>query len=408
MERESLLTQAAYFIDFTRIGEVPPALKRLLNVLQTQTGILIFLGNDKRIEQSPRLLNIYLSKLHSRDRMALWQNALNDSAPLLDIPRIVQQFRFGPIGVRQAVATAGNRVAMNQPAHKNSSPLSMDELWVACRRHSEWQLDELAQRIEPAYTWDDLVLQPQEMDQLHEIAQQVHYRHSVYVEWGYDQKLKRGKGISVLFSGPSGTGKTMAAEVLANGLDLPLYRIDLAGVVNKYIGETEKNLRRIFAAAEESGTILFFDEADALFGKRTEVRDSHDRYANIEVNYLLQLMENYTGLAILATNRRQSVDRAFLRRLRFVVDFPFPNKESRRRIWQRVFPEHVPVGRLDFNHLAQMEIAGGNIHTIALNAAFLGASDTGTVEMKHLIAAARREYAKLDKLDTESMLGEYP
>jgi SpoVK/Ycf46/Vps4 family AAA+-type ATPase len=199
----------------------------------------------------------------------------------------------------------------------------------------------------------------------------------------------------------------MAAEVLANVLDLPLYRIDLAGVVNKYVGETEKNLRRIFSAAEESGTILFFDEADALFGKRTDVRDSHDRYANIEVNYLLQLMENYTGLAILATNRRQSVDRAFLRRLRFVVDFPFPGKDSRRRIWQQVFPKDVPVGRLDFNYLAQMELAGGNIHTIALNAAFLGAADGGTVEMKHLMAAARREYAKIDKLDTDSMLGAY-
>jgi hypothetical protein len=407
LEREALLVQGSYFIDMTCVDNKSGRLKRLLNVLMSQTGVLLFLGNHQRLNHASRLMNVHISNLSTQDRLVLWQHALNDTGPLLDIPRIVQQFRFGPAAVRQAVMNAHDNAAMNTRIEKQSQPISMEDVWSACRQQSEWQLDDLAQRIDPAHVWDDIVLQADVLIQLQEIAGQVHNRHKVYVAWGYEQKLNRGRGISVLFSGASGTGKTMAAEVLANALDLPLYSIDLAGVVNKYVGETEKNLRRIFEAAEQSGTILFFDEADALFGKRTDVKDSHDRYANIEVNYLLQLMENYGGVAILATNRRQSVDRAFLRRLRFVVDFPFPNTDSRRRIWQRVFPEHVPVGRLDYNQLAQMEITGGNIHTIALNAAFLAAADKGTVEMKHVIAGARREYTKLDKLDTNSMFGEY-
>jgi len=407
MEREALLVQGAFFIDMTRANDVSGRLKRLLNLLMTQTGVLVFLGNRERIADGSRLMNVHLSRLNNQDRLSLWRTALDDAAPLLDVPRIVQQFRFGPTGVRQAAATARNNAALHTDIEKSSQPLPMADVWAACRQQSEWQLDDLAQRIDPAYGWDDLVLDADALAQLHEIAQQVHCRHRVYVTWGYGAKLNRGRGISVLFTGASGTGKTMAAEILAAELDLPLYRIDLAGVVNKYVGETEKNLRRIFTAAEQGGTILFFDEADALFGKRTDVKDSHDRYANIEVNYLLQLMENYSGLAILATNRRQAVDRAFLRRLRFVVDFPFPNTDSRRRIWQRVLPQHVPVGGLDYNQLAQMEIAGGNIHTIALNAAFLAAADGGVVEMKHFIAAARREYAKLDKLDTDAVFGAY-
>jgi SpoVK/Ycf46/Vps4 family AAA+-type ATPase len=316
---------------------------------------------------------------------------------------VVQQFQFGPQAVRQAVIAARYAAVMNG----QGDVVSMTELWEACRQQSQWQLDDLAQRIEPAYGWDDLVL-PAEVDaQLREIGAQVMYRHLVYGAWGYEHRLNRGRGISALFAGASGTGKTMAAEVLANELKLPLYRIDLAGVVSKYVGETEKNLRRIFHSAEQSGTVLFFDEADALFGKRTDVKDSHDRYANIEVNYLLQLMETYSGLAILATNRRQAIDRAFLRRLRFVVDFVFPGVYHRRRIWRRVFTSDVPLGRIDYNQLAQLEIAGGNIHSIALNAAFLAAADGGVVQMEHIMAAARREYAKIDKMETATTFGEY-
>jgi SpoVK/Ycf46/Vps4 family AAA+-type ATPase len=208
-----------------------------------------------------------------------------------------------------------------------------------------------------------------------------------------------------LVSGPSGTGKTMAAEILANELKLDLYRIDLAGIVSKYIGETEKNLRNVFDAAEQSGAILFFDEADALFGKRSEVRDSHDRYANIEIDYLLQRVEDYRGLAILCTNRRSALDRAFLRRLRFLVEFPFPDWSQRRLIWQKVFPPEAPLGALDFEALSRMEIPGGNIRNIALNAAFLAAGEKSRIGMEHVLQAARREYAKIDKLLTEAEFG---
>jgi len=209
--------------------------------------------------------------------------------------------------------------------------------------------------------------------------------------------MNRGFGINALFAGESGTGKTMGAEVLANDLDLNLYRIDLSAVVSKYIGETEKNLRRLFDAAEQGGAILFFDEADALFGKRSEVRDSHDRYANIEINYLLQRIEAFNGLAILATNMRSALDAAFLRRLRFVVTFPFPSAKERKAIWERAWPEQVPRGKLDYDRLARMNLSGGNIHSIALNAAFAAAQDGQTITMPIIVAAARMELKKLER-----------
>ena len=225
-------------------------------------------------------------------------------------------------------------------------------------------------------------------------------RSQVYQTWGFGQKGNRGLGISALFYGESGTGKTMAAEVLAQVCQLDLYRIDLSTVVSKYIGETEKNLRRIFDAAETGGVILLFDEADALFGKRTEVKDSHDRHANIEVSYLLQRMEAYQGLAILTTNLKNSLDKAFLRRLRFMLPFPLPDADARAQIWQRIFPIQTPQQHLDYDKLGQLKIAGGNIRNIALNAAFLAAATNEPVSMSHILQAAQREYLKLEKLLT--------
>jgi SpoVK/Ycf46/Vps4 family AAA+-type ATPase len=219
----------------------------------------------------------------------------------------------------------------------------------------------------------------------------------VYEKWNFLSKGSRGLGITTLFAGASGTGKTMAAEVLANELRLDLYRIDLSQVVSKYIGETEKNLRRVFNAAEEGGAVLLFDEADALFGKRSEVKDSHDRYANIEVSYLLQHMEAYRGLAILTTNMKGMLDQAFLRRLRFVVQFPFPDLVQRAEIWSRVFPAETPLRDLDWSKLARLSATGGTIRNIALNGAFLAAEEGGAVDMGHLLRAARSEYAKLEK-----------
>jgi SpoVK/Ycf46/Vps4 family AAA+-type ATPase len=251
------------------------------------------------------------------------------------------------------------------------------------------------------------VLPPDAMEQLRELAAQVRGRPKVYEVWGFGPRLTRGRGITALFTGPSGTGKTLAAEVLAAELGLDLLRVDLAGVVDKYIGETEKRIRDVFDSCERCGGILFCDEADALFGRRTEVRDSHDRYANIEVDYLLQRMEAYDGVAILATNRRSAIDRAFLRRLRFVIEFPFPDPEYRRRIWQISFPAAAERGELDLAHLARLELSGGNIRTIAINAAFLAAAESEPIGMAHVLRAARREYAKLEKPFGPAELGRY-
>ena len=268
-------------------------------------------------------------------------------------------------------------------------------------------LDDLAQRIASPASWDDLVLPEAQRGILREIAMHVRQRTKVYQHWGFAGKGERGLGISALFAGASGTGKTMAAEVLANELRLDLYRIDLSSVVSKYIGETEKNLRRVFDAAEAGGSILLFDEADALFGKRSEVKDSHDRYANIEVGYLLQRMEAYRGLAILTTNLKNSLDTAFMRRIRFVVHFPFPDAAQRAEIWRRVFPKTTPTSGLNVESLARLNVAGGNIRNIALNAAFLAADADEPVCGAHVLRAARAEYAKLEKPLTESEIGDW-
>ena len=265
------------------------------------------------------------------------------------------------------------------------------------RRTLRGKLDGMAQRIEPGVGWKDLVLPESEKEQLREIALQVRNRTTVYQRWGFARTSGRGLGITALFAGQSGTGKTMAAEVLAAELGLDLYRIDLSAVISKYIGETEKNLGRIFDAADEGGAILLFDEADALFGKRSEVKDSHDRYANIEVSYLLQRMETYRGLAILTTNLKDALDPAFLRRLRFIVSFPFPDAASRESIWRHVFPPETPTKDLDPVKLAQLSVTGGHIRNIALGGAFHAAEEGEEVQMRHLLAAAKSELAKLER-----------
>lgn len=275
-------------------------------------------------------------------------------------------------------------------------------LWEAARETLRPRLDRLARRVPVRAHWDDLVLPESCSVPLKAIATQLRHRRRIHEDWGFASRTGRGLGITALFAGESGTGKTLAAEVLAATLGLDLYLVDLSGVVSKYIGETEKNLRRLFDAAEESGAILFFDEADALFGKRSEVRDSHDRYANIEVNYLLQRMEAYRGLAILATNLRSALDPAFLRRLRFVITFPYPGVTDRQMIWRRAFPAAAPLGTLDWAQLGRVNLTGGNIATVALNAAFLASAEDSAVEMRHVLEAARAELVKLDRPFRES------
>ena len=266
-----------------------------------------------------------------------------------------------------------------------------------CRMRTRVPLEGLADRIEPAARWEDLVLPAGHLELLHEIARHVRHRTTVYEDWGFAERGPRGLGITALFAGESGTGKTLAAEIIAGELGLDLYRIDLAATVSKYIGETEKNLRRLFDAAEASGAVLLFDEADALFGRRGEVKDAHDRYANLEVAYLLQRMESYRGLALLTTNLRSNVDRAFVRRLRFVVQFPFPDVAERRAIWDRAFPEAIPRRDVDLDALAQLVVSGGSIRSIALSAAFAAAGDGGAVTPEHVRRAARLEFAKAER-----------
>jgi hypothetical protein len=289
--------------------------------------------------------------------------------------------------------------AIAQLAHdwQHSAQPTAVTLWQATRIAARRELDGLAERIAARATWADLVLPETTLLALRTMAAQVRQRHRVLHDWGYAQRSARGLGLGALFAGGSGTGKTMAAEVLANELQLDLVRIDLAALVSKYIGETEKNLSRVFAAAEASGAILLFDEADALFGKRSEVRDSHDRYANLEVSYLLQRIESWRGLAILTSNMRQAIDSAFLRRLRFIVNFPFPDDRARAQIWQRAFPAAAPQEGLDTAKLARLSLSGGNIRNVALNAAFLAADEARAIGMRHLRMAAEAEFAKIEK-----------
>ncbi len=327
-----------------------------------------------------------------------------------DLETLAGRFQLTPGQIAATVVTACNQARWRAAAGVsaglrelgNAQP-TLDELFAAARAQSSHGLTTLARKVEPKYTWDDIVLPADQLAQLKEICNQANYRHIVYGEWGFARKLALGKGLNVLFSGPPGTGKTMAADVIANELCLDLYEIDLSQVVSKYIGETEKNLDRIFTAAQNANAILFFDEADALFGKRSEVKDAHDRYANIEVGYLLQKMEEYEGVAILATNLRSHMDEAFVRRMHVIVEFPFPDEDYRRRIWEVVFPREAPLGEdVDFGVLArEVKLAGGNIKNIGLTAAFYAASDGGVIRMPHLIRAARREHQKLGRMWNE-------
>jgi SpoVK/Ycf46/Vps4 family AAA+-type ATPase len=338
------------------------------------------------------------------EQRELWRGYLGEVAGRLNgqVESLVAQFNLNSSSIRTVAADALERSALAAAGHHPDSDPLPEMLWRSCCAQSRARLESLAQYIEPVATWEDLVLPPVQLQTLRQITAQVRQRQRVYQDWGFSQKSSRGLGISALFAGGSGTGKTMAAEVLANELCLNLYRIDLSQVVSKYIGETEKNLRQVFDAAEDGGAILLFDEADALFGQRSEVKDSHDRYANIEVSYLLQRMESYLGLAILTTNMKASLDSAFLRRLRFTVQFPFPDTSQRAEIWRRVFPQATPTEGLNPEALARLNVAGGNIRNMALTAAFLAADEDRPIAMRHLLSAARSEYAKLEKTLTDA------
>jgi len=336
------------------------------------------------------------------EQLADWREALGTSADALNgaLSRVNAHFDLKRPAIR---AVAMSLRARERASDSGASALG-DALWDGCRAVRRPQMDGLAQRIDAIAGWSDLVLPEQQQRVLRSIASQVRQRHRVYDDWGFAEKSARGLGMTALFSGASGTGKTMAAEVLARELRLDLYRIDLARLVSKYIGETEKNLSQLFDAAEGSAAILLFDEADALFGKRSEVKDSHDRYANIEVSYLLQRMESYRGLAILTTNMRSSIDAAFVRRIRFIVQFPFPDAQHRAAIWRASFPARVDTSALLWERLAQLNVSGGQIRNIALSAAFFAADRDEEIGMRHLVEAAHAEYAKSERAPSDAEL----
>jgi AAA+ superfamily predicted ATPase len=358
---------------------------------------LILIGLERKKLSCRSLICFEVPKLTYQEQLDLWKNYLSPFATELNgqVEQLTSYFNLSSATIK----TACCQLNLNQNQF-NSSDFGQ-QLWDFCRTQSRPKLEDLAQRVETNATWDDLILPEREKQTLSEITAHLRQRSKVYEQWGFAGKERRGLGISALFSGQSGTGKTMAAGVLAKTLNLDLYRIDLSAVVSKYIGETEKNLRLIFDAAETGGAILLFDEADALFGKRTEVKDSHDRHANVEVSYLLQRMEAYQGLAILTTNLKNTMDTAFMRRIRFVVPFPFPDAEARQKIWLRIFPSQTPTAELDFNKLGKLNVSGGNIRNIALNSAMLAANANEPIMMKHILQAAKSEYLKLERTLTD-------
>jgi hypothetical protein len=388
-DREAVLERSAIVVECGD-GDARRAAATFLDAI---ASLAFIVSREPVVVRTRDTLRFDVELPQSTEQHALWRHALGRDAASLngEVDQVVTHFRLGATGIRAASLQARASGAVNGAS-----------LWQACRVHSRTRLDGLAERIEPTAGWNDLVLPEPQMRALREIASQVRHRTTVYESWGFGVRGTRGLGITALFAGSSGTGKTLAAEVVAGDLSLDLYRIDLSQVVSKYIGETEKNLQRVFDAAEEGGAVLLFDEADALFGKRSDVRDSHDRYANIEISYLLQRMEAYRGLAILTTNMKTLLDTAFLRRIRFVIQFPFPDPLHRSEIWRRMFPAATPTEGLDPNKLASLNVAGGNIRNIAIAAAFLAAEAGEAVRMTHVLRAARAEYNKLEKPLTDS------
>jgi len=388
-QRETILNNILLLLDLRGISDFQIIENAKEFVISVQRACFIATGDD--INLSSLGCSYYeVDKPDPNEQKQLWNHVIGELTvdSNITIEHIISQFNLGPSDVLSA-----------SQIYKEKDPQgkSPELLWTVCQEITRSNIQGLAQRVIPKSSWQDLVLPDAQKETLFEIAAHLRQRKKVYETWGFANKSSLGLGITALFSGESGTGKTMSAETLAKELELDLYRIDLSSVVSKYIGETEKNLRRIFDAAEISGAILLFDEADALFGKRSEVKDSHDRYANIEVSYLLQRMEAYRGLAILTTNLSQSLDPAFIRRIRFIVHFPYPNEAHRKKIWQGIFPKQAPVKDLELNKLAQLNLAGGNIKNIAMSAAFLAADEDNPISMSHLFHATRSECNKLER-----------
>ncbi|AKG24416.1 ATPase [Calothrix sp. 336/3] len=393
-EREFALNRVGLVLECDNPGSLDAKQQMAIaQFLDSVNAPVIIISSERYPQKHRSLIAFDVHSPTSEEQRLLWHQALNDIGCSIShqeeqVELLVSHFNLTPVAIRAASLKAQAKL---------QSDSSSFHLWEICRTQARPRLDELAQRMDSTADWDDLVLPEREKNVLRDAAAQLQQRTKVYQTWGFGGKSQRGLGISALFAGASGTGKTMAAEVLAREMRLDLYRIDLSAIVSKYIGETEKNLARVFDAAEAGGVILLFDEADAIFGKRSEVKDSRDRYANMEVAYLLQRMEAYPGLSILTTNLKNSIDQAFLRRIRFIIQFPFPDVTQRAEIWRRSFPSHTPTEGLDPNKLAKLQVAGGNIRNIALNSAFIAAQAGQPIRMEHILQAAQSEYMKMER-----------
>lgn len=389
-QREAILLPSALLVEVSELDREQRAATESF-LAGAAVPVVVSSEDPLRSELSYRA-RVTVPQLDDEEQLGLWAGAFEEIA--LDegeLRALVAQFQLPPHVVRSAAATVRRRLPHEDEL--DAAGLA----WRAGLDEARIGMDELGRRIAPRAGWDDLVLHERQTSVLREIVAHVRQRATVHQEWGFAATLRRGLGVTAMFAGGSGTGKTLAAEVMARELGLDLFVIDLSQVVSKYIGETEKNLRRVFDAAERGGALLLFDEADALFGKRSEVKDSHDRYANLEVSYLLMRMEAYRGLAVLTTNMKNALDTAFLRRIRFVLDFPFPAEHERAEIWRRVLPPQTPVKGIDASLLAQLTVAGGSIRNIALSGAFLAAEEGDRLQMRHMLAAARTEYLKLER-----------
>jgi hypothetical protein len=418
LQREAVLCEAdllfenadALVLDYSGLDAAGVALERV----EPAPGVRIFIaGNAPWTSAGSRKCGWHVFEFSVPcflDRVRLWEDALKKTAvpasSAIDLELLANRFALTAGAIHRACADAvRSAIVRGSPI----AALTTRDFEATARAQSSHGLCRFAQKTDRAAPWEALIVPPHILRQLRDICTAERYRHKVYFEWGFEQQLTAGKGLNVLFAGTSGTGKTMAAGILARELGRDLYRVDLSIVISKYIGETEKQLSLIFREAKSSNAMLFFDEADALFGKRSEVKDAHDRYANVEIAYLLQKMEEYEGIVILATNLRRNMDDAFSRRMHHVVEFPFPDAEHREKIWRSVLPPAAPIaGDIDFGFLArQFELAGGSIRNIALAAAFLAAEAGTPIRMEHCIVCTAMELQKSGKLPSRSEFRDY-
>jgi len=422
--REARLRGSALHVanvtDLDERGDGGPSADAVLRRLDRFDGPVFLSGEDSWTSRptldAHEFVAVYLPRPGYDRRRDLWERRTDELPDDVDPGELAATFRLTAGQMDDALGTAralaGGDSGGEDTDSDDDGELDAEALYRGCRVQSRETLGALARRTDTAYDWDDIVLPADTEAQLREVAAHVKHRGTVYADWGFEDRFSLGTGMNVLFSGPSGTGKTMAAEIIAADAGLDMFKVDLATVVSKYIGETEENLKEIFDEAEHTDAVLFFDEADALFGERSEVSDSQDRYANVEVSYLLQRMEEHDGAVILATNFKENIDDAFLRRINSNVEFPRPDRESRAEIWRTIFPEEAPVGDLDIAFLSRFEITGGNIKNVALTASFLAADDergdgAKTIEMAHVVRALRRELQKTGRLVNPEEFGEY-